>query len=117
MPFDAAVALHQIGQYRTALELLAPFTELNDSTGSEALWLTALCHVGLGEPAEAVKCLELALLETWVYEPGRVALLYELGTVLESMGDRPRARDCFQAVCRRAPWFRDASERARLLAA
>src|SRR5688500_19434707 len=27
VPFDAAVAMHQLGQYRTALELLAPFFE------------------------------------------------------------------------------------------
>jgi tetratricopeptide (TPR) repeat protein len=117
MPFDAAVALHQIGQFATALDVLAPFMECTDATGTEALWLASLCHVELGQHAEAVKCLELALVETWVYEPGRVALLYELGSVLEAMGDRTRARDCYLAVCRRAPWFRDAADRAGALAA
>jgi len=117
LPIDAAVAMHQLGQYRTALELLAPFTECTGPVGGEALWLAALCHVALGDPAEAVRCLELALLDTSPLEPSRIALLYELGTVLESTGDRARARECFRAVCRRAPWFRDAAARVRALAA
>jgi tetratricopeptide (TPR) repeat protein len=112
MPIDAAVAMHQIGQYQTALDLLAPFLDCGDRAGSEALWLAALCHVGLGQHADAVRCLELALMETSVHEASRVVLLYELGSVLETLGDHRRARECFRAVCRRAPWFRDAAARA-----
>ena|SRR5688572_2398856 len=112
---DTALALHQLGEHAHALELLDPLTLRPDAIGSEALWLAALCHVGRGAHREAATCLELALLETPVTELGRVALLYELGAVHDASGDRERALECFLAVRRRAPWFRDAASRAHSL--
>jgi tetratricopeptide (TPR) repeat protein len=117
MRIDAAVAMHMIGQHRQALEILGPLLDRTDRTGGEVLWLVALCHMAEGRNADAATCLEMALLETAVTELGRVALLYELGAVRAAMKDQRRARECFLAVTKRAPWFRDAAARAYELGA
>ncbi len=108
---DEATALHGLGAHGRAIELLEPLSHGTDAVAAEALWLMAACHGAEHRHHDAVECLEWALLETRVHELGRVALLYELGTAREALGDRDRAADCYAAVCRRAPWFRDVLKR------
>lgn len=113
---DEAIAVHGLGDHQRALDLLAPLARRTDAAGAEALWLMANCHAAEGRHDEAAGCLEWALLEAEVSELGRVALLYDLGAQREALGDLERAAECYRAVRRRAPWFRDVQDRVRRLA-
>jgi tetratricopeptide (TPR) repeat protein len=109
---DAAIALHLIGDDDQALEQLEPLTLQLDAKAAEALYIASLCHIAQGRGDAAAGCLELALLEISIDELSRIALLYELGSISETLGDRRRAREAFREVHARAPWFRDTAARA-----
>jgi tetratricopeptide (TPR) repeat protein len=114
---DSAVALHLIGDHQQALQQLEPLTLQLDATAAEALWISALCHVARGEETAAVGCLEVALLEISIDRLSRLALLYELGVISQSLGDLRRARAAFREVHDHAPSFRDTAARAYALGA
>jgi type II secretory pathway predicted ATPase ExeA len=85
-----------------------------------AYWLKVffkigLCHRDAGRPTEAVKSFRKALTDQSASFHEIIAVRYELGYLLEALGRKAEAMDCYQRVYLTDPYFRDVAGRIQKL--
>jgi type II secretory pathway predicted ATPase ExeA len=112
--YQKAKEFHKEGQYDEAIRLLeqAPVDPVR--------WLTihfqlGLCHRDAGRPAEAVKSFRKALADQSAPIQEMITVRYELGYILEVLGNKAEAMDCYQRVYLIDPHFKDVTRRIQQL--
>lgn len=95
--FDLAVVLMDAGRHQEAIAHLQR-ARSNPSIRLKAMSRLGQCYVARGMNDLAVKTFTDAIAELPGMDPVKKDLLYNLGTVHETMGDKSKALDCFKEI-------------------
>ncbi len=110
--YNLGIAYKDMELYDKALEEFR--LAANDATYRvRCASLLGLCYLAKGQPEQAVEELHKGLSATEPGGEGRWAVLYDLATAYEALGDTEKALEALLAIQSEAPRFRDVRVRAR----
>lgn len=115
-PLQRGQALHAQGRHDHAIHLLEQTAE-HSSCWLKTFALIGACHRAAGRPAEAVLALRRALADQSAPVQEIVAVRYELAGLLEMMGNKHEAIECYLRVCQLDPNRQDAARHIERLSA
>ena len=113
---DLGIAYKEMGLLDDAI---GEFERSSRNAGREAdaLYMVGICRLEQGNPMEAANAFRNALNAAQIKDMQRVALGYELGAVLEQLGQLPEALDAFRTAEGVDASFKDVGARVGALTA
>jgi len=115
-PLQQAQTLHAQGRHDDAIQLL------RQTAGNSAHWLKTFaligaCHREAGRTAEAVQAFRRALADQSAPVQEIVAVRYDLAGLLEKMGSKYEAIECYRRIYQLDPNLQDAAKQIERLSA